>query len=44
MIEDAIKYHAHAARMRRIKKFAQRLVTPKHWINIEVVIRVIAMV
>ena len=44
MIEDAIKNYAHAAHMRRIKQFAERLIATKHWINVEVVIRVIAMV
>ena len=44
MIEDAIKNHAHAARVCAIKQFAQRLVATEHRINVEVVIRVVAVI
>ena len=44
MIEDTIKNHAHVARVCGIEQFAQGLVTAKHRINVEVVVRVIAMI
>ena len=44
MIEHAVENDAHAARVRRVEQFAQRLVPAEHRIDVEVVIRVIAMV
>jgi hypothetical protein len=44
MIEDAVENDTHAARVCRIEKFSKRLVTTKHRIYVEVVVRVIAMV
>ena len=44
VVEDAVEDDPHATRMAGIEQFAQRRVPTEEWIDLEVVVRVVAVV